>query len=256
MKPKFKRRLTIYIVLRALVIATLIIQCIHGNYANVFTCVLTLILFLIPAIIDRRFNIELPSVLEAVILLFIFAAEILGEIQNFYGTIPHWDTMLHTINGFIMAAVGFAMIDILNRHPRFHFTMSPVFVAFVAFCFSMTIGVMWEFFEYGMDSFFRTDMQKDFVVRTVSSVSLHPDGKNIPVVLNDIGSTVINYKKDGESASVVIDGGYLDIGINDTMKDLLVNFIGAAAFSVIGYFYIVTRDENGFASKFIPRLKE
>lgn len=255
-KTKRKINITVFIVLRALVILTMVSQFIHKNYANVFTCVLTLFLFLIPSIADRKFNIELPSVLESIIYLFIFAAEILGEIQNFYGIIPHWDTMLHTINGFLMAAIGFAMIDILNRHPYFHFTMSPVFVAFVAFCFSMTIGVLWEFFEYNMDMVFRTDMQKDFVVQTVSSVSLHPDGKNIPVVIRNIDSTVINYTKDGEPAQQVIEGGYLDIGIIDTMKDLLVNFIGAVAFSVIGYFYIINRGKNSIASKFIPRLKE
>ncbi len=256
MKTKHRRSLTVYIVLRTLVLITLVIQCIHRNYMNVFTCVLTLILFFIPSIVDRKFNIELPNLLETIIYLFIFAAEILGEIQNFYGIIPHWDTMLHTINGFLMAAIGFAMIDILNRHPYFHFKMSPVFVAFVAFCFSMTIGVLWEFFEYNMDTFFRTDMQKDFIVQTVSTVSLHPEGKNVPVVISNIDSTVINYTKDGVPASVTINGGYLDIGIKDTMKDLIVNFIGAVAFSVIGYFYIINRGKNSIASKFIPRLKE
>lgn len=256
MKTKHRRSLTVYIVLRTLVLITLVIQCIHRNYMNVFTCVLTLILFFIPSIVDRKFNIELPNLLETIIYLFIFAAEILGEIQNFYGIIPHWDTMLHTINGFLMAAIGFAMIDILNRHPYFHFKMSPVFVAFVAFCFSMTIGVLWEFFEYNMDTFFRTDMQKDFIVQTISTVSLHPEGKNVPVVISNIDSTVINYTKDGVPKSVTINGGYLDIGIKDTMKDLIVNFIGAVAFSVIGYFYIINRGKNSIASKFIPRLKE
>ena len=107
-------------------------------------------------------------------MFFIFSAEILGEIQSFYTIIPLWDTILHTINGFMMAAIGFAMIDILNQDPHFHINMSPLFVAFVAFCFSMTIGVIWEFFEYGMDQFFLTDMQKDWYVPNISSVLLNP----------------------------------------------------------------------------------
>lgn len=100
-----------------------------------FLGILTLILFTIPSIIDRKLNIKLPNALETVILLFIFSAEILGEIQNFYGIFKFWDTMLHTINGFLCAAIGFSLIDILNRSPKFHLKMSPIFVALVAFCF-------------------------------------------------------------------------------------------------------------------------
>ena len=142
------RDLSVYIVLRTLVIITLILQGIHRNWNDVFLCILTLFLLMIPSIIDKKFNIKLPTVLESIILLFIFAAEILGEIQNFYGIFKQWDTMLHTINGFIMAAIGFSLIDILNQSEKFSIKLAPVFVALVAFCFSMTIGVLWEFFEY------------------------------------------------------------------------------------------------------------
>ena len=81
---KFRKRdLTVYIVLRILVIVTIVIQALRGNFENVFLGILTLILFTIPSIIDRKLNIKLPNALETVILLFIFSAEILGEIQNF-----------------------------------------------------------------------------------------------------------------------------------------------------------------------------
>lgn len=249
------KTLAVYIILRSLVIFTLVMQCIHKNYTNVFTCVLTLLLFYIPDIAERTLNIDLPNMLEVIIYLFIFSAEILGEINNFYITIPHWDTVLHTINGFLMAAIGFSMIDVLNRHPYFHITLSPVFVAVVAFCFSMTIGVVWEFFEYDMDNTFRTDMQKDFVVQTISSVTLNPDGKNVPVVLKNIQRTDIHYIKDGKPAVQTVDNGYLDIGLKDTIKDLRVNFIGAVAFSIIGYIYIINRGK-GFAGNLIPKLKK
>ncbi len=247
-----KGKITLYVVLRALVIAVMIGQIFRGNYNNVFLCVLTLILFMIPVIVDRKLNIKLPTALETIILLFIYSAEILGEIQNFYSVFAHWDTMLHTLNGFLMAAIGFAMIDILNQSPKIHINMSPVFVAFVAFCFSMTIGVLWEFFEFGMDTFFATDMQKDSMVQQISSVFLNPTGQNIPVVIPKIQSTVLN-SADGQIQTIT--GGYLDIGLADTMKDLIVNFIGAAVFSVIGLFYIKNRGKGGFAQSFIPQLK-
>ena len=167
------RDLSVYTVLRTLVIITMILQGIHRNWNDVFLCILTLFLLMIPSIIDKKLNIKLPTVLESIILLFIFAAEILGEIQNFYGIFKQWDTMLHTINGFIMAAIGFSLIDILNQSEKFSIKLAPVFVALVAFCFSMTIGVLWEFFEYGMDTFAKTDMQKDRIVSTLSSIELN-----------------------------------------------------------------------------------
>jgi hypothetical protein len=97
----------------------------------------------------------------------------LGEINAFYVKIPVWDTILHTTNGFLMAAIGFALIDLFNRSDRFSIKMSPYFVAFFAFCFSMTVGVLWEFFEFSMDWFFRLDMQKDWIVPAINSVKLN-----------------------------------------------------------------------------------
>lgn len=250
--PK-KRVIALYIILRAFVITILILSFAQKNYNNVFMCVLTLLLFTIPTIIDRKLNIKLPSVLEGIILLFIFAAEILGEIHGFYLKIPYWDTLLHTMNGFMMAAIGFAMIDILNQSPRLHFNMSPIFVAFVSFCFSMTIGVLWEFFEYGMDLYTFSDMQKDSVVGVLSSIDLNSHITNTPVIVESIQKTTIDGTVDGVATQMVIDGGYLDMGLVDTMADLTVNCIGALCFSIIGILYIKGRSH--FAKSFIPQLK-
>lgn len=251
-----KRDLTVYVVLRVLVIITIIIQAFRGDWQNVFLGFLTLVLFMIPSIIDRKLNIKLPTVLETIILLFIFSAEILGEIQNFYGIFKHWDTILHTINGFLCAAIGFSLIDILNRSEKFHTKMTPIFVALVAFCFSMTIGVLWEFFEYGMDKSFNTDMQKDEIISKISTVELNDEKKNIPVQIQDIEYTKILAKVDNEQKEITIVNGYLDIGLNDTMEDLIVNFIGALIFSIIGLLYIKGRDEYKFAENFIPILRK
>ena len=242
----------VYVVLRLLVILAMVISFLSGNYENLFLCGLSLILFLVPAFIQSNFGIELPSTLEILILLFIFAAEILGEMESFYIKYAFWDTMLHTINGFLMAAIGFALIDILNNSPKFHFNMSPIFVAFVAFCFSMTVGVVWEFFEFFMDYFTLTDMQKDRMLTDISSVLLNPTGLNDEIVIKGIESTTLHLS---DGSTYTIQGGYLELGVVDTMKDLFVNLIGAIVFSVIGYFYIIGRNNGVFAKKFIPQLK-
>lgn len=253
LKTHIKSKSIINLVLSIIVAVVLVARFLRGDYYSVFLCVLTLLLFNIPLFVDKKLNISLPKELEAIILLFIFSAEILGEIGSFYTHIPWWDTMLHTINGFLMAAIGFALIDILNNSPKFHFNMSPLFVAFVAFCFSMTVGVVWEFFEFFMDYFTLTDMQKDRMVLDISSVLLNPSGLNDEIVLKGIENTTLKLT---DGSTYVIEGGYLDIGIIDTMKDLFVNLVGAVVFSFIGYFYIIGRNNGVFAKKFIPQLKE
>ena len=242
----------VYVLLRFLVILTMVAQFFNGNYESVFLCLLTLVLFLLPTILERALMVDLPNTLEVIILLFIFSAEILGEISAFYTTFQGWDTILHTLNGFLCAAIGFALVDLCNRHERVSLSLSPVYMAIVAFCFSMTIGVLWEFFECAMDQLFLLDMQKDAVVRNISSVMLDPTGGNNPVVIRDIADVIV-VTGAGEEIALGL-GGYLDIGILDTMKDLAVNFVGAVVFSVIGYFYVKNRGKGGFASRFIPRV--
>ena len=242
----------VYIVLRAMVVLVMVAQFFNGNFENVFLCVLTLVLFFIPSFIERTVKIDVPDTLEVIILLFIFAAEILGEIRAYYIHYPYWDTMLHTLNGFLCAAIGFSLVDILNRSDRFTFSLSPVYLAVVAFCFSMTVGVLWEFFEWGMDNFFHLDMQKDTVVHAIGTVMLDPTGGNVPQHIKGI-TDVIVVTADGTQRSLGL-GGYLDIGLNDTMKDLFVNFIGAVVFSIIGFFYVKSRGKGRFARRFIPRL--
>ena len=228
----------------------MVLQVFNRNYENVFLCGITLVLLLMPSFVQLEFRVELPRTLEIIILLFIFSAEILGEIGEFYIKIPGWDTMLHTMNGLLAAAVGFSMIDLLNRSKRYSFQLSPLFLTMVAFCFSMTIGVLWEFFEFGMDRFLHMDMQKDTVVHTIRSVMLDPQRRNVPYVIDGIDSVVVNGKELGL-------GGYLDIGLIDTMKDLFVNFIGAVVFSIFGFFYVKHRGKKtAFVENIIPQPEE
>ena len=248
---KKPRVAVVYILLRFLVILTIVTQFFNGNFQNVFLGLLTLILFVLPTIFERRLMIDLPDTLEIIILLFIFAAEILGEIQAFYTTFHGWDTILHTLNGFLCAAIGFSLVDLFNRNERFSLSLSPVFMAIVAFCFSMTIGVLWEFFECFMDQTFLLDMQKDMVVNAISSVNLDPEHANRAIVIRDITDVIVI--SGGQEIPLGL-GGYLDIGLLDTMKDLWVNFIGAAVFSVIGFFYVKNRGKGFFARRFIPQV--
>ena len=248
MRENIKKRTTVELVLMALVVLSVVRQFFLGSYHNMFLGILTLILFMIPELIEKKVGVVIPTGLKSIILIFIFAAEILGEINAFYIKIPIWDTILHTTNGFLMAAIGFALIDLFNRSERFSLKMSPYFVAFTAFCFSMTVGVVWEFFEFGMDWFFHTDMQKDWILPAISSVKLDPAGANNPVRVT-VESVVVN----GEEWNF---GGYLDIGIVDTMKDLIVNFIGAIVFSVIGIIYLKQRGEGKLAAALIPQIKD
>lgn len=123
-------------------------------------------------------------------------------------------------------------------------------MAIVAFCFSMTIGVLWEFFEFSADLFLHTDMQKDTILNGISSVALNPEPVNVPIRIDNITSTVVN----GETLPI---RGYLDIGLFDTMKDLFVNFIGAVVFSVFGFFYAKHRGKKTtFVENIIPQPEE
>lgn len=248
-KRSTRSALIVFVVIRTIILICMVTEIVfHQNYQNAFLCIVSLFLISIPILLESTTSIRLPSAIEITIVLFAFAAEILGEIGNFYGHIPCWDTILHTVNGFFAAAVGFGFVDILNKNAkRSH--MAPLFVAIVSFCFSMTIGVLWEFCEYGADRYFHTDTQKDTIVQEIYSVALNPEGKNKEIPVKGIDHTVI-YDKDGNELAV-IEGGYLDVGINDTMKDLFVNLIGAVVFSVLGYLYLVKRDKYAFVEKLI-----
>lgn len=237
----------VYLILRTLVILVLVCQIMMQNYENIFVCLLTLLLLLVPSFVQLTFKVELPIFLEILILVFIYAAEILGEIDNYYFSIPYWDTILHTINGFVCAAVGFSMVSLLNKSEKIQFFVSPLFLAIVSFTFSMTIGVLWEFFEFSMDQLFAMDTQKDTLITSIHSAGV--DEILPPFEENDIHEVTVN----GE---VISDQGYIDIGLIDTMEDLFVNFVGATIFSLFSYFYARNKERFTFLQNFIPKKKD
>lgn len=239
----------VYAVLRFIVIALMVLSIVDGNYENAFICLLALVLFLVPAFLQKHLDVRFPSLLQIVILLFIFAAEILGELSNYYVQYRQWDTLLHSTWGFLCAAIGFSLVDILNRDVRIKLSLSPLYLAIAAFCFSMTVGVFWEFFEFCGDVLLGLDMQKDTVIHSFSSVMLDETMSNIPIALENITDVAVN----GQSLGV---GGYLDIGLYDTMEDLFVNFVGALVFSVIGYIDARREGKSWLARQLVPQVVE
>lgn len=235
-----------YITLRAIVLAALILSIVRLDWEGAFICVLVLALFTVPAIIQHSFSVEFPTLLQIIILLFIFAAEILGELSAYYIQYKHWDTILHTTWGFLCAAVGFSLVDLLNSNEKIKFQLSPFYLALFAFCFSMTIGVFWEFFELCADRLLGLDMQKDTIINSLRSVTLDETASNIPILIENITTVSIN----GEELAI---GGYLDIGLYDTMEDLFVNFIGALVFSIIGYIDAKKLFRGSLTASLVPR---
>lgn len=222
-----------YVVLRFIVILILIRCILRGDIESAFVCVLVLVIYLLPQFVENKLNIDIPTALEVIIFVFVFAAEILGELQSYFIKYSNWDTILHTSSGFLCAAVGFSLVDLLNRSDNVKVQLSPGYLAITAFCFSMTIGILWEFIELSADKLFLLDMQKDTIVNQISSVSLDPTNSNIPITVKDI-QDVILITGSGEVPLGL--GGFLDIGLYDTMEDLFVNFIGAVVFSVVAFF--------------------
>ena len=223
-----------YVILRTIVILVLIRSLFNGHLDNAIVCAFVLLLYVLPQFVENRMNIQIPSVLEIVIFVFVFMAEILGELDSYYLKYEHWDTILHTSSGFLLAAVGFSLVNLLNKSERVRVQLSPVYLAVVAFCFSMTMGVLWEFFEFAADRWLLFDMQKDTVLSRIATVDLDPTLSNTPVVISGITDTILELA-DGSYYRLGL-GGYLDIGIYDTMEDLFVCFLGAVTFSVIAFF--------------------
>lgn len=250
MAKEYKRKPTLYkifFILRFIVIVALVRQALLRNYEHVFLCALTLLLMFAPYFLESVFHISLPEVLEIILLIFIFAAEILGEVHSFFTKIPHFDTMLHTISGFLIATLGFSLVYLLNESSRVTMKLSPLFLTIVGFCVAMTVGVLWEFFEFSMDVLFASDMQKDTVINNINTVLINPQGLNDVVSITNIKEVVI----DGVKLPV---NGYIDIGLIDTMKDLFADLVGSLSFSILAYVYLKGEKREMFFEKMVTKM--
>lgn len=243
-----KKSIFIYILLRTIIIICMLREFWVGEIQNAVLCIFSLFLLILPFFIEKKFKIQIPTTIEIIIFLFIFSAEILGEINNFYGLFKNFDTILHTTNGFLCASIGFSFVLMLSQKNILY--LSPVFIVLISFCFSMTIGTVWEIFEYSMDNVIGTDMQKDEYVYNIKTVTLDARKDNNVVSIKDIDHSILYDKNNNRLVRLE---GYLDIGLHDTMNDLMVNFVGAFVFSVFGYLYTINKDKYKFVGDFITK---
>ena len=173
---------------QVILIGTMLWSLVQENWLSLFLASASLVLSFLPAIVRRSTRVYLPIEIDLVTIVFVFASVYLGELRSYYIRFWWWDLVLHTTAGFVMGLFGFILVYVLNREHRAELTMSPFFIGLFSFAFAMTFGVLWEIFEFGMDSLFGMNMQKS--------------------------------------------------GLPDTMGDLIVNTIGAAVVSTLGYFYV------------------
>ncbi|EUJ31506.1 hypothetical protein [Listeria cornellensis] len=173
-------------------------------------CILGLVAMFLPSILGRRFKFEIPGNMYLVFIIFLYCSIYLGEVQSFYYLIPNWDTILHTFSGAMLGALGFSVISFLNEDERTTMNLSPAFVALFAVCFAVTLGVVWEFYEFASDRWLGMNMQKTML----------EDGTKLA----------------GTAA------------VTDTMEDLFVDFLGAFVFATIGY--INLKRKKGWMEKF------
>lgn len=241
-----KKSLVVYVILNLLVILCLISEIINSNFNNILPCLLTLILLNLPSISENFFKIKISSNLKIMILLFCFASEIIGMVYNFYGTSKIFDKFIHSLNGFFCASIGFYLICLLNESNS-NSKKRTFLKILMAFCFSMTISFFWEFYEYASDKMFKSDMQRDQYVYKIKSTLLDGKEKKDSIIINDIDHTIL-YDKNNSQLMMI--NGYLDIGLNDTMQDLIVNAIGAILFCVPKYLYMIDKKRFRFIESF------
>ena len=171
---------------------------IKSDYVLMLTqCILGVVAMLLPGMLKHRLRIDIPSNMLILYTIFLYCAIYLGEVKSFYYNVPHWDTILHTFSGAMLGALGFSFVTLLNKTEEVPMNLSPLFVAIFSFCFAVTLGVVWEIYEFTFDGVLGLNMQK-FALES--------------------GEALI-----GRAALV------------DTMKDLIVDALGAFIMSIIGY---------------------
>lgn len=232
------------IALYLFIISIGIYQTYKGQFTYAGICLGALVLLTIPYYFQSKKQIYFPTIIKIAISLFIFCTQILGEIFHFYTTFAYWDSILHAFSGFFNVAIGlyvFSLIIPLKKIQSYFATI------LFAVCFSMTLGMFWECFEYAGDRLLQSDMQKDTVI---TSIAFQHDKKNIAI--KDINKTIIRYKDKQKTKEFTIDKGYIDIGLYDTMNDTFINLGGAIVFAGLGYIYLKNPSKHKYIALCIP----
>lgn len=252
----FKRKFILYVLTRLIFILVGVVSALFEDYLTAFLCAIALVFFLLPTFLYNKFNIEVPAALEISAVLFTFMCVVGGEIGHLYAQFPLWDKILHTFSGFLIAAIGLAFIDFFTKRKATVFRLSPFFAVFFAFFFALGVEVMWEFLEYAIDTFTgTTDMQADYFIDAFTSKKAGGETNPVPIVVDGIESVVIHFA-DGREALVL--KGYIDIGLADTMHDLIVGAAGALLFCAIEFIAIKNRDKRmqKISESFVPKKHE
>jgi hypothetical protein len=176
------------------------IEIITGGVESVFWALLTFILSFGSTIIEKRKKIDIPDILEVIILIFIYAGIFLSAQFKLYYKFFWWDDLLHTLSGIITGFIGFIVIYKINY--RYSMDISPLLVALFSFTFAVTLGVFWEMLEFACDAF--------------------------------IGSA--NQKWNLSDTEVLMGRPFQGSGLRDTMSDLILDSIGAFVTSLVTYY--------------------
>jgi hypothetical protein len=252
----FKRKFVLYVVTRMIFLLVGAISALFEDYLTAFLCAIALVFFLLPTFLYNKFNIKVPGALEISAVLFTFMCVVGGEIGQFYAHFPLWDKILHTFSGFLIAAIGLAFIDFFTKRKSSVFRLTPFFAVFFAFFFAIGVEVIWEVFEYIVDiATGTTDMQADYIIDAFTSKKAGGATNAIPIVVNGIDKVIITFE-DGREALVL--PGYIDVGLADTMHDLIVGAAGALLFCSIEFIALVKRDKRmqKISESFVPKKAE
>jgi hypothetical protein len=160
-------------------------------------CLLGLVVMMIPSIIEQKKRIDIPDSIEILYFVFLFAAIVLGEVRDFYNIFPYWDMTLHAFSSGMLGAFGFSLVTMLNDVEKVKIDLSPFFIALFAFCFALSVGSIWEIYEYAIDGIFSLNMQKYAL---------------------ENGTVLFGHQ-----------------ALSDTMNDIFVDALGALFMSIIGY---------------------
>lgn len=220
-----KRRIStvIFILCECFTALTIGLVAHSGRYDRLPMAIATLFMLLLPRLTERLFRVRVVLPLKILMLLYAMGP-MLGQCWQLYYTLNWWDKLLHTLGGVMFALVGVLLLKKFSGAKE----ITPLFAAVFALCFSMAISMAWEFCEFGADQLFGMDMQHDTIVSGVHSYLLGEETGVTGVVEN--------------ITQVVVDGrvfpGYIDIGLIDTMTDMLLETLGALAVAV---WHIATR---------------
>lgn len=194
-------------------IGTIVFLLVAKRYSRLPLAVGTLLLVLLPAAMERVFHCRLC--LPVYIFALAYAVgPMLGQCWNFYYTISWWDKLLHIFGGVMFAIAGAYFFELLTKR-KDNFLAGAIF----ALCFSVAVAAVWEFVEFGADRFLGMDMQDDMVFTNITSYLLG-DGIGVTGSIENIQSVIVN----GVPLPVA---GYIDIGLTDSMLDMMLESLGA-----------------------------